>query len=187
MIRVEIMRRILITSTLGLALTIPSPLPAQDLAETEALIRDYLQAWNAGDIAGIVSFFAEDGIYEDVPNVDNEWATPWQGHDAIREAVHDLYVGTPDFGLELQSLNALGDMVTTEWTMTGTQTGDWPGLPATGRGFEVRGISLIELDGGSIRSQRDYYDIYLLLSQLGVVPALVGEPTQEGEVPRQAH
>jgi steroid delta-isomerase-like uncharacterized protein len=175
------MRRTLIASALIAALTAPTLLWAQDMEGAEALVRDYLQAWNDSDVDGIVSFFAEDGVYEDVANVDNGWTTPWEGHDAIHEAVSALYAGTPDFGLELHDVHALGSRVTTEWTMTGTQTGDWPGLPATGRSFEVRGISLIELDGGSIRSQRDYYDVYLLLSQLGVVSVSVGDATPAGE------
>ena len=56
--------------------------------------------------------------------------------------------------------------------MTGTNLGDFPDLPATGRTISIRGVSLTQLEEGRIATQRDYYDGYVLLTQLGMVPSV---------------
>lgn len=68
-----------------------------------------------------------------------------------------------------------GSSLAVEWIMTGTHEGDFRGLPATGRTITIRGVSLSKLVGSEIVSQRDYYDMYLFLSQLGVAPSLGAE------------
>jgi hypothetical protein len=50
-------------------------------------------------------------------------------------------------------------------------------VTTTGR-FSIRGVSLIKLRADKIASVSDYYDAYVLLSQLGMVPALNAEQTE---------
>jgi steroid delta-isomerase-like uncharacterized protein len=49
--------------------------------------------------------------------------------------------------------------VAVEWIATGTHSGDFPGLPATGNPFHIRGISMIELEGDQVRRASDYWDL----------------------------
>lgn len=163
------MLRTLIPGTLFLVTLVPAALIAQDARHPEALANAYMQAWAARDVDAIAAFFADDGVYEDVTNVGNGWATPWRGREAIREAVRELYAGLPDLAFEW-SVRTGHDLVVVEWTMTGTHTGDWPNLRATGRTISVPGVSVIELEGETIRRQRDYWDGFLFSSQLGVLP-----------------
>jgi len=58
--------------------------------------------------------------------------------------------------------------------MTGTRY-----LDHTGE-FSIRAVSVIELEGDKIAAVSDYYDAYLLLSQLGMVPALDAEQAETG-------
>lgn len=168
------------TATMLLALLVflvsPIPTRAQEepacqTADPEAFARGWLEAWNSRDVDRILTFYADDAVYEDVPSVTNGWAAPWRGHGMIREALVDGYEAMPDMGFETVSASGAGDRMVVEWVMTGTQTGDYPGLPATGRSISIRGLSLLELEGGKITSQRDYYDTHLLLTQLGAVPS----------------
>lgn len=77
-----------------------------------------------------------------------------------------------DLAFEFVSASDAGDRMVVEWIMTGTDYRDH-----TGR-FSIRGVSLIKLRGDEIASVSDYYDAYLLLSQLGMVPALSAEQTE---------
>jgi hypothetical protein len=43
-------------------------------------------------------------------------------------------------------------------------------LPATGRKFAVRGVSVGRLEGGKIKENTDYWNMVELLSQLGMLP-----------------
>jgi steroid delta-isomerase-like uncharacterized protein len=44
-----------------------------------------------------------------------------------------------------------------------------PGIPATGKQFSVRGVSILELEDGKIRRCSDYWDMAEFLKQLGVM------------------
>ncbi|MEY4722254.1 MAG: Limonene,2-epoxide hydrolase catalytic domain, partial [Pseudomonadota bacterium] len=46
----------------------------------EQLVRDFLALWSRRDAAGMVAMFAEDGIYDNVPN-----ERPMAGRAAIRQ------------------------------------------------------------------------------------------------------
>jgi predicted ester cyclase len=56
--------------------------------------------------------------------------------------------------------------------MSGTQKGDFPGIPATGKRFSsVRGSSLLELEAGKIRRQSDYWDAATFMREVGGLPS----------------
>jgi steroid delta-isomerase-like uncharacterized protein len=58
-----------------------------------------------------------------------------------------------------------------EWVMSGTHKGDFPGLPATGKRFaDVRGTTVVELEGGKIRRNSDYWDAATFMKQVGLLP-----------------
>ncbi len=140
--------------------------------DPERIAKQYLEAWSSGDPERVLEFITDDVFLEDVPNVDNGWATPSNGKEEVREALVAMYAAMPDMAFEQGSVWPLENGVVAEWTMRGTHTGDWPGLPATGRSIEVRGISVLEIEDGRIAWHRDYYDMFLFLSQLGAVPHL---------------
>lgn len=168
-------RRIAPALPIALAVLLPGGVLSQDAGPGESFANAYIAAWNTRDAERIAAFFAEDGVYEDVTSVANGWATEaWQGRAAIADAIRGMYDGIPDMSLELRSVRAADDLVVLEWTMIGTQTGDWPGLPATGKSFSVPGISSIELHDGAIRRQNDYWDAHLMLSQLGAGDGATG-------------
>jgi len=138
----------------------------------EELGKQYLEAWSSGDPGRVLGFLTDDVFLEDVPNVDNGWTTAHSGK---------VYAAMPDMAFEPRSVRALDEGLVCEWTMTGTHTGDWPGLPATGRSIEVRGVSILRVEEGRIAWHRDYYDMFLFLSQLGAVPPLDERDLAEGE------
>jgi steroid delta-isomerase-like uncharacterized protein len=55
--------------------------------------------------------------------------------------------------------------------MRGTHTGEMPGMPATGKRFEVRGASTFEFRDAKILRCSDYWDMATLLKQLGFMPS----------------
>jgi steroid delta-isomerase-like uncharacterized protein len=128
-----------------------------------------LEAWNSRDIDQILTYYTEDAFYEDVPTVVNEWDVPSRGHQMIREGLAETFEDMPDLGFEFVSASYAGDRMVVEWIMTGAHYRDYTGK------FSIRGVSVIKLKGDKIASVSDYYDAYLLLSQLGMVPALGAE------------
>ena len=56
--------------------------------------------------------------------------------------------------------------------MTGTQTGPFMGMPATGRQVDYGGLSVNVLSEGKIKSTLWGYNMLIMLQQLGLAPAM---------------
>ena len=65
-----------------------------------------------------------------------------------------------------------GDRVITRWTGTGTHSGDLMGLAPTNRKVSVTGIMIQRVVNGKIAETYDNWDMYTMLQQLGVAPAM---------------
>ena len=65
-----------------------------------------------------------------------------------------------------------GDKVVARWTIEGTQTGVYAGVPATGRKIKASGIEVFRIKNGKIVEQWCDLDFFGVLRQLGAVPAL---------------
>jgi steroid delta-isomerase-like uncharacterized protein len=141
----------------------------------EDFARDWLAAWNSQDIDRILAFYTRDASYEDVPSMQNGWGGLWRGHEMIRQALVEMFADMPDLGFEFVSASDTGDRMVVEWVMTGTHYRDHTGE------FSIRGVSVVRLEEKQIASVSDYYDAYLLLSQLGLIPALGSEQPQASE------
>ena len=109
----------------------------------DALARDYNDAWNARDVDRIVSFWAEDGVMDDVPL--GEAAI---GIEAVRKGVEDWLTAFPDMVSEQEGRSiSVDDAVAYEWRLSATNEGPYDGRPATGRRIEYRGIAVLEVNG----------------------------------------
>ncbi|MGE3798831.1 MAG: ester cyclase [Thermomicrobiales bacterium] len=60
----------------------------------------------------------------------------------------------------------------TRWVVAGRHTGDFRGSPATGRDFQLTGISIDRLAAGKIIESWEVTDDLGLLQQLGLVPGM---------------
>jgi steroid delta-isomerase-like uncharacterized protein len=141
----------------------------------DAFAREWLEAFNSHDLDRILAYYADNAYFEDVPSVENGWAEPCRGHQMIREAIARGFKDTSDLGFEFVSASGTGDRMVVEWIMTGSHWRDFTG------NFSIRGVSVLKLEGDKIASDYDYYDMYLLVSKLGMVPALDTEtPKPEG-------
>jgi steroid delta-isomerase-like uncharacterized protein len=134
----------------------------------------YAAAWNAHDAAAVTSFMTEDVIYEDVP-----LGRRFQGRAAVQEFVASMAnTLSTDYSFELTRSLVDGDRIAGTWTLSGThdRADEQMGLPATGRHFEVRGVSVGRLLDGRIAENTDYWDMAGFLVQIGLMPAPEGQP-----------
>jgi len=96
------------------------------------LVEQHMKAWSSGDVEGIVSCFTEDCIFEDLA-----LQATFEGHAGVREFAVAVIGAVPDFQWPATRMVADGAQVWTEWHFTGTQTGDLPGIPATGKAVDI--------------------------------------------------
>jgi steroid delta-isomerase-like uncharacterized protein len=144
----------------------PAPSPgAASAGPSLALLRGYLDAWNAHDIAGAAMFFDENGDY-----FDSAFAGLQHGRPAIAENAIGVFMrGLPDLKWEVRSDPIVGaDGIAFEWTLTGTNTGTWGGVRATGQKIQLKGMSFLRIRNGKIVYQSQVYDSAALNRQLGL-------------------
>jgi steroid delta-isomerase-like uncharacterized protein len=135
-------------------------------SDTEGLIREWADAWSKHDTERLLALFTDDVEYEDVT-----FGVVNHGKEELRAFAEGFYVVSPDMTFDLTSTTIAGDRAAMEWVASGTHAGDLPGMPATGKRYEFRGATVVELAGGKIRRNADYWDFATLMRQLGFLSA----------------
>ena len=64
---------------------------------------------------------------------------------------------------------ASGDKLTKYWKFKGTHTGDFMGIPATGKTISVEGCTIARMVNGKIVEERDFMDNMDFMKQLGLL------------------
>src|SRR5438477_1519545 len=135
-------------------------------ADNERLLQAWGRNWTSHDLPAILSLFPDDVIYED-----ETMGVVNRSKGELKAFAEDFFKIFPDVTFELKAHFAAANLGGAEWVMRGTQRGDMPGIPATGKHVEVRGASVLEFVNGKIKRCSDYWDMATLLRQLGVLPA----------------
>jgi steroid delta-isomerase-like uncharacterized protein len=94
------------------------------------------------------------------------------GHDAIRGFYQDLFAGFRDFHLDVHNRHQAADAVIVEGLLGGTHSGEWMGIPPTGRSISVPFCAVFTFTAEDhVKRESVYYDRMALLGQLGVLAA----------------
>ncbi len=160
----------LVLAVLGLAVLPDAGAQEASPAATPPALPPLLAEWEAAmathDPDRILALYAADAVWEEVPL--NLVA---RGTEEIRAHLEGLFAATPDIDYDVTGGFATDDRAVAEWTITGTLTGDFPGLPpGAGQPYSVRGVSVFEFADGKITRYTEYWDGYSFLVQLGALP-----------------
>ncbi|MGB3439132.1 MAG: ester cyclase [Actinophytocola sp.] len=137
--------------------------------------RRLLMAWTDKTPEVLDEIVAPEWIDHDV-----NWPFPDLRGPAAAKAALELYRSTfPDLLVEIEEQFADGDRVITRWFFGGTQTGDLPGVPATGRAFRVPGITIDRHADGRLAESWSAWDAMTMYQQIGAVPP-IGELEKDG-------
>jgi steroid delta-isomerase-like uncharacterized protein len=79
-----------------------------------------------------------------------------------------LKVAFPDSEVVIERTFATDDLVARQWTVRGTNTGPFLGMPATYRTIDVSGVDVERIAGGKVVEHWSFWDRMDLLEQLGV-------------------
>lgn len=129
----------------------------------KALAREfYTQVWNEHRADAAATYYAAD--YADHnPSVPNQPA----GLDGAHAVFSAFLAAFPDVHFTLDLQLAEGDLVTTRWTASGTNSGSLMGMPATGRQVTVTGVDIFRMQGGTIVERWGSFDLAGMMQQLG--------------------
>lgn len=128
------------------------PIPAAGCATTEtaemadnsAVVRDFIAAWSRLDPVELAGYFAEDGVYHNIP------ALPVRGRPNIQGFIAGFIKPWTATQWDVLTLVASGDTVVAE-RIDRTQVG--------GRQVDLPCCGVFVMEAGKIKVWRDYFDM----------------------------
>ena len=130
----------------------------------------YVEGWNDHDPRAVRDAFASDGTIE-TPTTDE----PMEGGE-IEAWVSGLVEGFPDVRFEEHRMLSTDEdgVFVIEWTLHGTHTETFQGVPPTGNAVELDGVDVARISEEGIESLTVYFDRQELMDQLGLTfPAII--------------
>lgn len=127
----------------------------------------YSKAWTT-DPDHVVEFFASDGSYTDVA-----MGMTYAGRDGILQFHRWMLKFSPDSVIRFYNAVAQDGLAYLEWSWSGSINGplrlpSGQKLDAAGKHFDATGIAACRYNGdGKLTSHRDFWDVGLLVDQLG--------------------
>ena len=132
------------------------------IEENKNIVRRYQECYNTNDLDGLDEIVSVDVL---TPKIMPDMPSGLEGAKAVHKKT---LIGMPDFRTEIQDLIAEDDKVVARVIMTGTHTGNFYGIPATGKRVEFSGMFIARILDGKIVEHWGEEDALSLLQQLGV-------------------
>lgn len=133
--------------------------------DNSATMRRTYELLSAGDVDGFGALVADGFVeHDEVP-----------GLPPTKEGVLDLFRGYlaafPDFHMEAEEILPSGDKAVARVKASGTQDGEFMGMPPSGKFVEVKLIDIMRFDDdGLVCEHWGIADMFSMLQQLGAIP-----------------
>ena len=132
--------------------------------KNEATVRTWVEeAWNNGNIDGQAHIFSPSYTWAELPPAFGS------GSAGLLNFVRGFRAAFPDLHFAIEDVVTNDDKVVWACVGTGTQRGEFMGIPATGKSIKVPAIIISRFENGLWREDRVCWDQFGMLQQLGVV------------------
>ena len=121
------------------------------------------QAFANADAEALSKAYALDGVLE------SPVSGVAEGRDAIRSAYDRLFAALGPLDHSREELLVDGNRAVQCFIAKGKHSGEFFGLPATGKAFTIRGVTVLTFEGDEIAHERRVHDFTGLLVNLGVL------------------
>ena len=134
------------------------------------------EGWTKHNPSILDGLFSNDAVLHDPQN-----PTVAKGPQGTKSTLATYLRAFPDMKITIEREIADGDYVVQHLLATGTNTGEFNGMPATDKHIKVTGVMTTKIKDGKVIEAWSLFDDLGLLQQLGVVPALQGTSKRERE------
>jgi steroid delta-isomerase-like uncharacterized protein len=145
---------------------------AQESTPTElpVSLTEWIAGWQARDPNRVAAIYAAEATHEVVATGET-----LSGREAIHANIAALMSAVPDAELAINRAFATSDAGAIDWTFTGHYSRQLPGFPPPdGQALSFRATTLFALEDGLVVATTEFYDLYGLFVQLGLLPAAGG-------------
>jgi steroid delta-isomerase-like uncharacterized protein len=119
-----------------------------------------------------------DGPREAIESLQNYYAADFVRHgdkgdydkERLADGLSRLYAGFPDLKRTQHDIIVDGDRAAYRWEATGTHSGEYMGVRATGRPITAQGIVMCRFENGQIAEEWASWNKASLLHDLGIIP-----------------
>lgn len=133
----------------------------------KAVARRFFASFEANDQGALNAVLAP-GLVAHVPHVPG--APGPVNREALVHTIGMFHAAFSDHHYEIEDQIAEGDKVVTRTTWRATHSGDFQGLPPTGKRIAISGIAIERIQDGKIVERWVSFDQLDLMRQLGLVP-----------------
>lgn len=130
-----------------------------------ATMRRAYELISAGDVDAFGDLLADDFVdHEEVPGLE-------PSKDGTIAFFRMYIAAFPDLRMAPEDVLECGDKVVARVRATGTQQGEFMGMPATGKAIDVQLIDIIRFEGDGLAHEHwGVFDAMTMMQQLGALP-----------------
>lgn len=92
------------------------------------------------------------------------------GIEAFKAYYNNYLTGFSNVTFTIVDAFGQGEKIVKHWNFKGTHTGEFFGIPATGKEVNVEGVTLVRMKDGKIAQEHDFFDNLEFMQQLGLIP-----------------
>jgi len=134
----------------------------------EANIKTYSHVWDEIMNKGKLDMFNDSNFTKDV--VMHAAPSDVVGIDSARAYYANFLTGFSTIQFTIKDVFWQDNKLVKHWNFKGTHTGNFFGIPATGKKVSLDGVTLVRMSNGKIAEERDFFDNMDFMTQLGLVP-----------------
>lgn len=91
------------------------------------------------------------------------------GIEDFKSYYQNYLTGFSDITFTIKDVFGQGDKLVKHWNFKGKNTGEFFGMPATGKSVDIDGVTLVKMKDGKIAQEQDFMDNTVFMQQLGLV------------------
>ncbi len=131
----------------------------------EAAMRHFFEQVNAGDVNAAVELLADGFVeHEAMPGFE-------QNKEGARQLFRMMIAAFPDLRFDAEDILTSDDKVVSRSRVSGTNKGEFMGMPATGKSINVQAIDIVRFGNDGLAAEHwGVMDMMSIMQQLGALP-----------------
>jgi steroid delta-isomerase-like uncharacterized protein len=135
-----------------------------DLERNKALVRRFVEeVFVAGRMEAVDELVAPDFV-------PHSWPGTGPGPDELKRAMRRVFAGLSDVRMTIDDAIAEGDQVVVRLTAQAVQSGEFMGMPASGKSYTIPEIHIFRVSDGKVAEHWGQADLVGMMRQLGAMP-----------------
>lgn len=136
-------------------------------AQTEKNIKMYTDTWDGIINKRQIELISADNFSPEI--IMHSSPENIVGLENFKAYYQNFLTGFSNIEFTMVDVFGQGDKIVKHWNFKGTHSGDFFGIPATGKSVNIDGTTLVKMKDGKIAEEQDFMDNMAFMQQLGLV------------------